>query len=61
MVIEYLNVRIFFFIYLKEFESNYQQPIVVIEKEQEIISVEQRTVEIHRIYFFFYYFENLII
>jgi hypothetical protein len=52
---------LYFFIYLKEFESNYQQPIVVIEKEQEIISVEQRTVEIDRICFFFYYFENLII
>jgi len=36
---------LFFFIDLKEFQSNYKQPTVVIEQEQEIVSVEKQTVE----------------
>jgi hypothetical protein len=43
----------FVFVHLKGFQSNYQQPTVVIEHEQEIISVEQRTVPLNEIIFYF--------
>lgn len=40
------NFDFFFssFFYLKECETNYKQPMVVIEQKQEISSVEQRIV-----------------